>query len=242
MLVTTSLGFLKENHEKFFDPLLPHHLRLGIESLGFGLINKIFLKFDQVWWKPGTKGFQFIWRKEMESNINSNEKLASWTKFLTGFDILEEEKNGVLLGWIGGRGAHIMETLNEQQVAQDCLKLLQVFLRRNDIPFPRQCFRTRWYNNKFVRGAYSHITSKCDKNGISPASLREPVWGFYPADSGMKVCNIFSNIIIKARENCLFVCVCVCVCVINFEIIFHRYLLILKLFFSLVLYFCSECQ
>lgn len=189
-IITCSLGYLKENHEKIFHPLLPHHLRRGIESLGFGLINKIFLVFDEVWWKAGTKGFQFIWRKEIESNINQNEKLASWTKYLTGFDILQEEKNGVLLGWIGGRGAHIIEKLSEQQVAHDCLKLLKVFLKGKDIPFPRRCLRTRWYNNKFVRGAYSHITTECDRNDISPANLTEPVWGFSSADNGMKVCSI----------------------------------------------------
>lgn len=192
VIITCSLGFLKENYKKIFHPPLPSYLCTGIENLGFGLINKIFLEFNEVWWKIGTKGFQFIWRRENE-NLPSSRKFAFWTKDLTGFDILKDKENGILLGWIGGRGAHIIETLSEQQIAEDCLQLLKAFLKNDDIPFPKRCLRTRWYNNKFVRGAYSHITTKCDNNGISPGTLSEPVWGFVSDNHEVKVRIIFTQ-------------------------------------------------
>ncbi|XP_043460908.1 spermine oxidase-like [Leptopilina heterotoma] len=185
VIITCSLGFLKENYQRMFHPPLPNYLSRGIECLGFGLINKIFLEFNEIWWKRGTRGFQFIWRRDNEE-FPSSGKLPTWTKDLTGFDILKDEKNGIFLGWIGGRGAHIIETLSEQQIAEDCLQLLKFFLKNNNIPFPRRCLRTRWYDNKFVRGAYSHITTKCDNNGVSCGILSEPVWGFVSNNHGTK--------------------------------------------------------
>lgn len=189
VIITCPLGFLKENYKKMFHPPLPNYLCRGIESLGFGLINKIFLEFNEIWWKIGTRGFQFIWQRENQ-NLHLNDKLPMWTRDLTGFDIIKEKKNGIFLGWIGGRGAYIIETLSEQQIAEDCLKLLKYFLKNNNIPFPRRCLRTRWYDNKFVRGAYSHITTKCDKNRISCGTLSEPVWGSISDNHEVKVMNV----------------------------------------------------
>lgn len=46
-ICTIPLGYLKENHDKLFDPILPQPKIKAIENLGFGLVNKVFLVFDQ---------------------------------------------------------------------------------------------------------------------------------------------------------------------------------------------------
>jgi polyamine oxidase len=48
-LVTLPLGVLKHNPPKF-TPELPLRRREAINRLGFGLLNKIVLKYDQAWW------------------------------------------------------------------------------------------------------------------------------------------------------------------------------------------------
>lgn len=181
VIVTCSLGYLKENYKRTFVPSLPTRYREAIERLGFGLINKIFLDFDVPWWKPGTKGFQFLWKQDR----TCNNKLAAWTRDLTGFDVLPNHE-GVLLGWISGRGAYIIETLSEQQIATDCENLLKHYLKLDKIPPVQRCFRTQWYSNKYVRGSYSHITTKCDANGITPKNLSKPIWGKRVEESGSK--------------------------------------------------------
>lgn len=99
-----------------FDPSLPiRHIR-GIESLGFGLINKVFLDFEEPWWDSDVAGIQFLWRTEDEISSQSyREKPAQWTRDFTGFDVMSDHR-AVLLGWIGGKGARIVETLSEEQV------------------------------------------------------------------------------------------------------------------------------
>lgn len=171
VIITCSLGYLKENYKRMFIPSLPSHFSEGIECLGFGLINKIFLDYGISWWKSNTKGFQLLWKE----GIFCNKNLALWTRDLTGFDVVPNHE-GVLLGWIGGRGACIIETLSEQQIAMDCENLLKYYLKFDKIPPIKKCFKTQWGTNKYIRGSYSHITTKCDKNNITPNRLSEPIW------------------------------------------------------------------
>lgn len=175
VIITCSLGYLKDNYHNMFVPPLPRHYASGIECLGFGLINKVFLHFGKVWWKPGTKGFQFIWNKK-NINVFSEQSLATWTKDLTGFDVLPDCQ-GVLLGWVGGQGAYIIEKLKEEEIAADCLKLLKYYLKIDNIPAVKRCIRTQWNTNKYIRGSYSHISVNCDRNKVTPATLAEPIWG-----------------------------------------------------------------
>lgn len=172
VIITCSLGYLKENYKTMFIPSLPNLFSQAIECLGFGLINKVFLDFGSSWWKPNTKGFQLLWKE----GVFCNKNLAVWTRDLTGFDVLPNHE-GVLLGWVGGRGAYIVESLSEEQIAIDCENLLRHYLKCYKISPIKRCLRTQWNANKYIRGSYSHITTRCDVNGITPRSLSEPIWG-----------------------------------------------------------------
>ncbi|RLU21371.1 hypothetical protein DMN91_005744 [Ooceraea biroi] len=170
VIVTCSLGYLKENYRKMFQPSLPRHLNDAIENLGFGTINKIFLDFGEPWWQTGVKGFQLLWREDANHRC-----LPEWTKDLTGFDVLPTQP-ATLIVWVGGRGACIIESLSEQTVAEDCVNLLSHYLPRYDIPPVKKCVRTKWNGHEYVKGGYSHITKSCEAGNISPRTLAEPVW------------------------------------------------------------------
>lgn len=167
-----------------FVPTLPAFFTQTIECLGFGLINKIFLDFGIPWWNMNTKGFQFLWKER--SGMFRNNTLAAWIGDLTGFDVLPNHE-GVLLGWVGGQGAYIIETLSEQQVANDCENLLRYYLKSDKIPPVKRCLRTQWHANKYVRGSYSHISTRCDNNEVTPVKLAEPIWGRKVRNHSIKV-------------------------------------------------------
>ncbi|XP_012534082.1 uncharacterized protein LOC105835392 isoform X2 [Monomorium pharaonis] len=170
VIVTCSLGYLKENHKKMFQPLLPSRLNVAIENLGFGTINKIFLDFGEPWWQRNIHGFQLLWSRNLD-----RQSLPEWTKDVTGFDVLPTHA-ATLIVWVGGRGACIIEDLTEETIAQDCMNLLTRHLRCHDIPPVKKCVRTKWNGNKYVRGGYSHITKSCEGDNISPRTLAEPIW------------------------------------------------------------------
>lgn len=175
-LVTCSLGFLKDNYKHFFSPTLPKRYSLTIETMGFGLINKIFLGYEEPWWEAHIKGFQFLWTEDKTDNKKSHENLLpSWTRDMTGFDILGGH-NAVLLGWVGGKGAKVIENLSIEQIIKDSAELLRHFLKNPSLPEATKCLRTCWGTNDFIKGAYCYIDKKCDIYKISPATLSEPIW------------------------------------------------------------------
>ena len=139
------------------------------------MINKIFLDFDEPWWENNVRGFQFLWKTDNCENNRSKDKLPSWVYDLTGFDVVYGHK-AVLLGWIGGKGARIIETISEHQIIQGCANLFRYFLKNDSVPEASKCMVSCWASNQFVRGGYSHISKNCDINGVSPATLSEPIW------------------------------------------------------------------
>ncbi|XP_018406624.1 PREDICTED: spermine oxidase-like [Cyphomyrmex costatus] len=180
VIITCSLGYLKSNHQKMFQPLLPNRLSVAIEHLGFGTINKIFLDFGEPWWQRGVNGFQLLWRRDAD-----HSSLPEWTKYVTGFDVLPIHP-ATLIAWVGGRGACIIEELSEETIAQDCINLLMRYVRFCDIPPIKKCVRTKWNDNTYVRGGYSHITKNCEEDNVSPKILIEPIWATMQIDMKRK--------------------------------------------------------
>jgi spermine oxidase len=51
VIVTCSLGVLRERMHTMFKPRLPDQYADAIENIGFGTIDKIFLQFKTAWWE-----------------------------------------------------------------------------------------------------------------------------------------------------------------------------------------------
>ncbi|EEZ98941.1 spermine oxidase [Tribolium castaneum] len=163
LIVTPSLGVLKKLK---FTPKLPKETIQCIENLGYHGIGKIFLIFDYKWWD--VDGFQFVWRR---SSIDEN----SWVRYITGFDPILHGPT-VLLGWVGGEGVRIMESLSEEEVGIQCMELFRRFLPNRIIPNPVKVVRTTWCSNPWVLGGYSHITPDCDRSNCGMQKLSEPIF------------------------------------------------------------------
>lgn len=67
IIVTPSLGFLKENYKSMFTPELPHKKINAIEGLSIGTVGKIFLKFEKRWWPEECTGYCLIWPEHGDS-------------------------------------------------------------------------------------------------------------------------------------------------------------------------------
>ena len=60
VVISLPLGVLKAAHSNMFSPSLPKQKIEIIEQLHFGVMNKIFLSFDQIFWDQDKPGIQFI--------------------------------------------------------------------------------------------------------------------------------------------------------------------------------------
>uniref|UniRef100_A0A3P9JRU0 Peroxisomal N(1)-acetyl-spermine/spermidine oxidase n=1 Tax=Oryzias latipes TaxID=8090 RepID=A0A3P9JRU0_ORYLA len=156
VIVTASLGVLKQNHEAMFFPSLPEDKVLAIEKLGISTTNKIFLEFEEPFWSPECNSIQFVWEDEAQlEQLAYPEEL--WYKKICSFDVLyPPERYGYMLsGWICGQEALYMERCDDETVAETCTELLRRFTGNPDIPKPRHVLRSSWGSNPYIRGSYS---------------------------------------------------------------------------------------
>ncbi|KAJ8012899.1 hypothetical protein DPEC_G00047670 [Dallia pectoralis] len=161
VIVTVPLGFLKENATAMFEPALPVSKASAIESLGFGTVDKIYLRFEKRFWPDDCDGIQLVWDAGPEdekvyrySQSGGGDWRDTWYKKICGFDTVARHPT-VLCGWITGREAQHMAGLDEKTVGEACVRLLRSFTGWL-VPEPAQVLMSRWGSEPFVRGSYTY--------------------------------------------------------------------------------------
>ncbi|KAI1887523.1 hypothetical protein AGOR_G00191190 [Albula goreensis] len=166
VIFTASLGVLKKSHESLFSPGLPEDKVLSIEKLGISTTDKIFLEYAEPFWSPECNSIQFVWEDEAQlEQLTYPEEL--WYRKICSFDVLyPPERYGYMLsGWICGEEALLMESCDNETVAETCTELLRQFTGNPNIPKPRRILRSSWGSNPYIRGSYSFTrvgSSGCD--------------------------------------------------------------------------------
>ena len=75
VISTIPLGYLKKNYKNMFVPSLPQTKASAIDNLGFGIVDKIFIVYDNPIFSSVAGGMQVLWRNDLSfSLINSNLK------------------------------------------------------------------------------------------------------------------------------------------------------------------------
>ena len=155
VIVCVPLGYLKKNHATLFSPPLPEPKIQAIKEFGFGKVDKIFLQFDQPFWKVGDGGIKFCWPDNEAVPKSPNE----WYKKIFAFDQVLNNSN-VLFCFISGAEAAYMETLSDEEVAETCTALLRRFTANPSIPAPSKVLRSSWITNPYTLGSYSYPSVK----------------------------------------------------------------------------------
>ncbi|XP_017325295.1 spermine oxidase [Ictalurus punctatus] len=161
VIVTVSLGVLKQQARTMFEPDLPKSKLDAIERLGFGTVDKIFLCFSERFWPEDCEGIQLVWDEGPEDKAvysSQDEEDAwkmTWFKKICGFDTVARHPT-VLCGWITGREALHMETLQDSEVGDICVRLLSSFTGW-PVPDVYQVLISRWGHDPHVLGSYTFI-------------------------------------------------------------------------------------
>ena len=74
VIVTCSLGVLKENAHNMFKPSLPSEKLTSISKLGFGTVDKIYLEFEEVFWEEDCAGIQLAWVPQHDVEIDCKDQ------------------------------------------------------------------------------------------------------------------------------------------------------------------------
>lgn len=69
VIVTCSVGYLNKHAGEMFTPPLPPAKQRALKEFGFGVVNKLFLKFDKPFWNKDCDGLQLLWTDEWASDL-----------------------------------------------------------------------------------------------------------------------------------------------------------------------------
>ncbi|KAL7302315.1 hypothetical protein TKK_0004978 [Trichogramma kaykai] len=178
VIVTVSLGVLKEKYKSFFIPPLPDYKVQTINAIGYGSVAKIYVLFEKPFWKVEDDGkvlhFMFTWN-EAEKKTLQNDKEKSWVLGIYDVSTVEYKPN-LLEMWIAGNYSQAMERLPEFKVFDHAVEVLQQFLgRKYKLENPKAMYLSQWYMNPHFRGAYSFRSLEMEKQKVSADMLAKPL-------------------------------------------------------------------
>lgn len=148
-IVTVPLGVLKAGMIAF-EPPLPDEKQAAIERLGFGLLDKVVLKFDQPFWPDA----------DVMGLVGSAQPLPLLINGETFADV------PLLVGLRGGSDARARESLSDQDAVSQVVTALNA-------PLPTGSLVTRWAADPYARGSYSFIAVGSSPDDME--ALAEPV-------------------------------------------------------------------
>ncbi|XP_018397522.1 PREDICTED: spermine oxidase-like [Cyphomyrmex costatus] len=150
VIVTVSLGVLKNQHTKLFLPGLPAEKVEAIRKLGYGHVNKIFLEYARPFW---------VWREGAIKLAWSAEELADRCDWVKGVSNVEELPNSqhVLCAWVCGHEAMDMELCPDEEVVESMTTVLRRFTGDTTLPYPTNILRSKWCMDHYFAGAYSYM-------------------------------------------------------------------------------------
>ena len=140
-ILTFSLGVLKSNTIRFV-PELPVVKRKAIDTLGFALYLKIFLEFEEIFWKKEVNIISFLRVDSIRGHFVQFQPLSNTTP--------------ILFTTVTGEVAKSVYNQSTEETTALIMKgLRQIY--GDDIPDPISVTIPDWWVNPLFRGTYSNI-------------------------------------------------------------------------------------
>mmetsp|Transcript_7212 Transcript_7212/g.16402 ORF Transcript_7212/g.16402 Transcript_7212/m.16402 type:complete len:391 (+) Transcript_7212:256-1428(+) len=144
VLVTASLGVLKAGTIGFV-PSLPDYKQESIDKMGFGVVNKCMMSWDDnedlVW--PADDLWFFLITPDDETS-------GQWTTF---YNPSKFKGIPALTAWVGGDEALAVESQTDDEILRDVMKNLKAMFP--SIREPDRIVISRWGQDENIRGTYS---------------------------------------------------------------------------------------
>lgn len=159
VLITLPLGVLKSGAVKFI-PELPDDKLRAISSLGMGLLNKCFLRFNRAFWPDGVDWFGYVPASHGEWTTWVNYQRVSGRPVIQAFSA-------------ASHGSRVEKWSDIETVASAMKTMRRIF--GAGIPDPEDFQLTRWGLDPFSMGAYSY--NAIGSTGRMRKALASPLGG-----------------------------------------------------------------
>lgn len=141
VVVTLPLGVLAAK-DVVFDPPLPARKAEAVERLGFGLLDKVVLRFAERFWQG--KAAHLGLMSEQPTGVGGFLDMSRYPG-----------QAPTLIGFTAGRAARALAELDDEGAVASAMTTLREMLPQ--APDPVASFVTRWSKDPWSRGSYSHI-------------------------------------------------------------------------------------
>jgi polyamine oxidase len=154
VIVTVPLGVLKANAIGF-TPALAMGKQLAIETIGFGVFEKVALGYDRAFWPTSPSGAFII----------SDESTQQWLSLL---DLNRWQQRPVLVAvTTGPHAVSVLELSPADRAAQVAAIVKRAF--GADTPDPIAFEVSDWYGDTYTRGCYSNVPVDVDADSFLAA-------------------------------------------------------------------------
>ncbi|KAF2869343.1 flavin-containing amine oxidoreductase-domain containing protein [Massariosphaeria phaeospora] len=159
LVITTPLGVLKSGSITF-QPPLPDWKQSVIERMGFGLLNKVILVYEEAFWEPDRDMFGLLNEAEHQASLNPDDYSARRGRFYLFWNCIKTSGKPTLVALMAGEAAHYAETSTDDHLIHEVTDRLDEMFAPNMVPLPSEAIVTRWSKDPFARGSYSYVGPK----------------------------------------------------------------------------------
>jgi hypothetical protein len=137
-----------------FDPPLPFSKQDAVESVGFGLLNKVYLQFPSPFWRKNS-----IMDEDQALFGNASDTNPHQYMFFDIGKSLGSSSNrpAILMSLISGREAVKSECMTEKELVEETMTTLRVIFSKLSVPDPVAFRCTQWGKDRFSRGSYTFL-------------------------------------------------------------------------------------
>ncbi|KAM0712278.1 hypothetical protein Q7P37_011372 [Cladosporium fusiforme] len=155
VVLTTPLGVLKSDTIDF-DPPLPSWKTGAIDRMGFGLLNKVILLYDEPFWDDNRDMFGLLNEAERAGSLDPKHYEQRRGRFYLIWNATKTSGRPMLIALMAGHAAYQAEQTDTETLMNEVTeRLRQVF--SPTVPLPREVIVTRWKQDPFTRGTYSYV-------------------------------------------------------------------------------------
>ena len=141
-----------QSKPELFSPTLDAKKKKAIKNMRPGRVSKIFLQFENLFWREGEGQMIFLWSKEeQEAAILPQD----WFNIIN-FEGKVEGNPEKLLFFVVDLAALVADKLEESEIAEAVFKLMQQFSGNPDITQISKVIRHTWLTDPFSLGTWSY--------------------------------------------------------------------------------------
>lgn len=159
VVFTASLGVLK-HHSIEFSPPLPDWKRGAIERLGFGVMNKVILVFEEPFWDTERDMFGLLREPKNRDSMVQEDYAANRGRFYLFWNCMKTTGLPVLIALMAGDAAHQAEYTPDGEIIAEVTSQLRNIFKHVAVPDPLETIITRWASDRFTRGSYSYVAAQ----------------------------------------------------------------------------------